>query len=115
MQPESLKDDQVAALKVWWLTLDPAQARAARSAARQCNNCVHFLPHKNADHLGRCAASPPSIFGGGDSDWPEVFADARCGKWQDCQLPLTWTSPLSPVELARAFRVLHPAEEVPHG
>lgn len=105
--------ERVKALQAWFAALDPETARAVRAVARQCSNCTHFEPRQNAPHVGRCHRNEPRIFGGGDSDFPEVFAGSRCGKWEDPQLPLAWSSPLSGVELDRAARAV--SAEVPHG
>lgn len=104
---------RVRALQLWFAGLAPEEARAARVAARTCENCVHFGPHPSAEKAnhpmpGTCYARPPSprqdILN--PVAWVETWPDMRCGSWEDPALPLTWSSPLSGVELDRAARKL---------
>lgn len=104
---------RVRALQLWFSALPPEEARAARVAARNCGNCSHFDPHPSASKSnhpmpGHCQARPPyprqDILN--PVAWVEAWPDCRCGQWEDPVLPLTWSSPLSGVELDRAARKL---------
>lgn len=107
-----LTDAVVRDLQKWYAALPPDQAREARCAVRKCRNCLHF---SGGEDIGACCVGDPRPSADKPSRgiWPRVWHDDRCGRWQDAAEPRqTFASPLSGVELARAFRALVPDGEV---